>query len=109
MRASKYCSHTDTAGQHCLNLVPGGTRNCDEHQSRWGTTTRRRPKRWNATRERILTRDRNTCYICQRPATQVDHIDNLGDEQDANLAAICTDCHAKKTQTEAQESRLKHH
>ena len=106
MRASKYCSHTDPAGQHCLNLVPGGTRNCPEHQSRWGNTTRRRPKGWANTRARILKRDNHHCYVCGQPATEVDHIDNLGSEADNNLAAICNPCHTTKTLREAQESRL---
>lgn len=107
-RASKYCTHVDRdTGQQCLELVPGGTRNCDQHKTRWGNTTRRRLAGWAKTRARILARDNHTCYLCGGTATQVDHIDNLGSEQDSNLAAICEPCHERKTLREALESRLR--
>ncbi|WP_221899405.1 HNH endonuclease [Xanthomonas sp. GW] len=38
-------------------------------------------------------------------ATEVDHILNVaegGTDDDANLQAICTDCHGAKTQAEAR-------
>ena len=103
-RAPKYC-----ATQDCLELIPGGTSYCRQHRINWagGAPTRRRPPGWQRTRARILRRDKHTCYICGCPdATQVDHIDNLGSEQDDNLAAVCVDCHRRKTLAEARESRL---
>lgn len=106
MRAPKYCTHYDTSGVQCLNLVPAGTRNCPEHQSRWDRSTRRRTGNWRTTRARILDRDNHTCYLCGGPANEVDHIDNLGGEQDSNLASICRNCHTRKTVREALESRL---
>lgn len=53
---------------------------------------------------RILERDNHTCYLCHQPATQVDHIvpwAEGGTHAEANLAAICRDCHAVKTKAEA--------
>ena len=106
VRAPKYCSAKD-----CLVLVPGGTRNCQAHTTRWDSSTRwgnrhTRPKGWAATRARILKRDEHTCRACGRPGNEVDHIDNLGDDSDNNLWVLCHVCHAAKTNAEALESRL---
>lgn len=87
--------------------MPGGVRNCDEHKSRWDSSTRRRPRGWAKIRARILRRDQWICYVCGLRATDVDHINNLGGDDDWNLAAICLRCHKRKTQAEARESRLK--
>lgn len=104
-RAPKYCAQPD-----CLELLPAGTKRCPAHTTRWATS-RRRPPGWAKIRQRILRRDRWTCYlrlpgVCVGHATQVDHIDNLGGDEDENLAAICAPCHLRKTQAEARESQL---
>jgi len=57
-------------------------------------------------RERILLRDGYSCRICGRvSATElvVDHIVPLhlgGAESDENRQALCSDCHAKKSEQE---------
>ncbi|MDD7813680.1 HNH endonuclease signature motif containing protein [Mycobacterium sp. CSUR Q5927] len=100
-RAPKYCAERD-----CLEIVPAGTIRCPTHTVISWSTTRRRPRGWRKTRERILTRDQWRCYVCGCRATEVDHIDNLGSDEDDNLAAICSDCHLRKTLAEARESQL---
>lgn len=68
---------------------------------------------WEQTRKRILRRDKGLCQPClragrYRPAKAVDHIVSKaegGGEGDENLQSICADCHAVKTQAEAQRGR----
>lgn len=69
----------------------------------WSTSDRasRLPDDWPRRRARILKRDGRTCYICQGPATQVDHVQRGDNHDDGNLAAICVPCHKTKTQAEA--------
>jgi 5-methylcytosine-specific restriction protein A len=65
----------------------------------------------------ILKRDRYLCQCeeCRRtgrvlPATEVDHRISKaegGSDDPANLAAINTDCHRKKTATESARARAK--
>ncbi len=92
---------------------------CDKHQvnsSGWqrrqiGTTTTKRGYGWSwqQARERILIRDKGLCQPCFKEgrytsATAVDHIINKaagGSDDDRNLQAICTPCHAGKTQAES--------
>lgn len=103
-RAPKYCSHPDG----CTELVPGGVRCCPTHSVRWDGRTRRRPRGWGKIRLRILKRDRWTCCVpgCGARAVDVDHIDNLGSDDDDNLWSLCRPHHEQKTQAEAMESRL---
>lgn len=66
------------------------------------------PRDWPATRRRILDRDGQRCYRCGRHATDVDHIVPRhlgGSDDDDNLAAICRDCHRRKTGREARARR----
>lgn len=78
-----------------------------------GETKRTRGSAWMAIRERILRRDKGLCQECQRngrlcKATQVDHVTPLhrgGRDYDANLEAICKDCHDTKTAAEMRELR----
>lgn len=105
-RAPKYC-----ATRGCLELLPAGTSWCPAHAPIKWATSRRRPRGWRKTRERILRRDQWACYlqvqgVCVGRATQVDHIDNLGSDEDENLAAICAPCHQRKSLVEARESQL---
>ena len=68
---------------------------------------------WVKTRIRILRRDLHLCQPClsagrPTPATEVDHIKPKakgGCDDDANLQAICTDCHKAKTEREAAEAQ----
>ncbi|MHA7852209.1 HNH endonuclease [Roseovarius sp.] len=68
---------------------------------------------WRKLRLRIMRRDMWLCQPCQRnglitPATECDHIKpkaNGGDDDPANLQAICSACHADKTQAEAKEAQ----
>ncbi|MFJ5923866.1 HNH endonuclease [Kitasatospora sp. NPDC092948] len=68
----------------------------------WSTSTRRGrlPADWPAIRQRILRRDRHTCYRCGGRAREVDHIRRGDDHSDTNLAAICTPCHRAKSSSE---------
>lgn len=107
MRAPKYCSQTD-----CMELVPGGTRNCSAHTSRWDTTPREKRKRdasWFRLRASVLKRDNHTCVYCRAPATVVDHVVALahgGTDTASNLVAACRKCNDDKAKHEALESRL---
>ena len=74
---------------------------------------RTRGSAWMKIRARILRRDKGLCQECQRngrlrEATQVDHITPLhrgGQDNDANLEAICANCHDAKTSSEMREMR----
>lgn len=63
---------------------------------------------WRRTRERILDRDQRLCQPCLASgwvtlATEVDHIRPRaegGRDDDSNLQAICSACHASKTSAE---------
>ena len=71
----------------------------------WATSNRNAtlPRGWATIRARILERDNHTCYECGAHATHVDHIHNSaagGDDRDANLAAMCVDCHQTKSSAE---------
>lgn len=114
MRAPKYCSYRDPdTGLGCMTLVPGGTRNCAEHRSRWDIGRSKHQTindaAWKRKRRDILDRDCHTCVYCGEPATEVDHIvarAHGGTDDDANLVASCHDCNEAKRKREALESRL---
>ena len=76
----------------------------------WASSDRRHrlPPDWKATRRRILRRDKYTCK-CGRPATDVDHIDPSGSDEDWNLESLCSECHGRKSAAEghAAKARLK--
>lgn len=65
---------------------------------------------WQKLRGRILVRDHGLCQPCKRRglvtlAREVDHIvgkDQGGDDNPANLQAICGPCHKAKTAAEAR-------
>lgn len=70
----------------------------------------KQPADWKATRLRILERDGHRCYRCAGLATQVDHVVNEaagGTHDDSNLAAICEQCHRRKSATEAAVGRAR--
>lgn len=89
----------------CPNLRP-----CDTHKPpsrKWAGSTRRAqlPPNWTSIRRRILQRDRHRCTQCGAPANQVDHITPGNDHSDANLRALCHDCHQAKTKVESAQAR----
>lgn len=54
---------------------------------------------------RIRRRDGNRCQACGAYGHEVDHIINVkagGTDRPDNLQTLCTPCHARKTQGEAQ-------
>jgi predicted restriction endonuclease len=59
-------------------------------------------------RQHIVNKQENTCGICKlvlTPYFEMDHIIGLqfgGTDDEANLMALCRDCHAKKSITENQ-------
>ena len=100
----------------CRALVQGGGY-CPDHkqESGWQHTTGQasRHKRgygswWDKLRKVILRRDSGLCQPCKAHgryvvATAVDHIvpkSQGGTNEQSNLQAICTPCHAHKTATE---------
>jgi 5-methylcytosine-specific restriction protein A len=80
----------------------------------WDSSDRRSrlPGDWARRRLRVLRRDHYQCQArdaaglrCLEPAREVDHI-IAGDNHDlSNLQAICSVCHKRKTQREAQAAR----
>lgn len=116
----------------CGTLVRDGSARCVAHKpvGKWGDERRgSRQSRgygaqWEHTRERVLRRDNGLCQCgeCRssgrvRMATEVDHIvckalwrqlhggSLAGVDAESNLGAIAKDCHAAKTQREAQAAR----
>jgi 5-methylcytosine-specific restriction protein A len=65
---------------------------------------------WRRKREAVMRRDQYLCQPCKMQgriteATEVDHITNVaegGTDDATNLQAICSQCHAVKTQAEAR-------
>ncbi len=63
---------------------------------------------WRRLRARILQRDKGLCRTCKKAgritaADEVDHVNPKsqgGDDNPANLAAICAPCHRAKTAKE---------
>lgn len=85
-----------------------------KHQAKKGNTTERGyGHAWRIVRARILRRDKGLCQAClaqgrYRPASDVDHITSKGlggTDDDANLQALCRDCHKAKTANERNGHR----
>lgn len=94
---------------NCFKMVVKKGR-CAKHQLPAYITNYRNdrlPSDWNTRRQIVLRRDKHICYICQEAkATEVDHIVNETDDHSLeNLAAVCKECHSKKTNREAQEAK----
>jgi 5-methylcytosine-specific restriction enzyme A len=70
----------------------------------WEGSTRsdRLPPDWPALRAFVLARDHYRCQVpgCGAPATDVDHIHRGDDHRPANLRAICSPCHRRKSARE---------
>ena len=68
---------------------------------------------WRRVRKQVMRRDHWLCQPCKRegrakPATECDHIkpkSRGGTDDDDNLQAICRECHAAKTESEAAEAQ----
>lgn len=69
---------------------------------------RTRGNAWMAIRSRIMVRAKGLCEHCTkagriRPASEIDHITPLaqgGKDNDANLQALCVECHQAKSKAE---------
>lgn len=74
----------------------------------WGNPRTTTPE-WRALRLVILARDHNRCYKCgDHTATEVDHVDgNHHNDDPANLRAICTPCHRRKSSREGHAARAR--
>lgn len=105
--APRPCTHPG-----CGRLVRDGSGRCDLHprevwsgKRRGKTTERGYGWDWQKQRKRVLERDGWLCQVCGamgwvEPATEVDHILPKalgGTDDEANLQAICKQCHAQKT------------
>lgn len=107
-RAPKKC------GNHsCENRVQGKTY-CIEHAPmNWAGTTRASTTAHKTWRTTVLSRDKGACQIngpgCTHRVTEADHVVPVaegGAEHDVNNGqAVCSPCHKRKTQQEAQRGR----
>ncbi len=114
-RAPKYCAHDD-----CTTLIPGGTRNCPTHTSRWPTdqrTRRTKTPEHEAWRGQVLINARHQCQlrytgVCIDTATQADHIKPVtegGPEFDpTNGQGACEPCHRLKSSDEGHRAQGHH-
>jgi len=81
--------------------------------SRATSTQRGYGAHWRKLREQTLERDRGLCQPCEaegraRLATEVDHRvakSNGGNDELANLQAICRECHRRKTAADRRQRR----
>jgi 5-methylcytosine-specific restriction endonuclease McrA len=90
-----------------------------DHQSNpgpWEGSTRKQrlPSQWQTIRRQILERDSYRCTVikpdgsrCWDPAGEVDHIIPNDDNSPANLAAICSWHHRRKSSIEGNAARLR--
>lgn len=87
---------------------------CPDHRpaawSKSSSSSRSLPRDWNDRRARVLERDGHACYVCGRPAVEVDHLlprTAGGGDELSNLAAICEDHHREKSKAEAAAGRAR--
>ncbi len=78
----------------------------------WETSDRasQLPSNWAELRRLVFERDNRTCQNCGDPGTEVDHIIPGFDDDLSNLQLLCgrgtpRNCHAAKTQHEANAAR----
>lgn len=100
MRAPKACAEVG-----CLEPSTYRGR-CEAHKHpAWGGSGRRDPPGWSAVKKQMRGKP---CAACGSPSTEVDHITPVafgGSHHPSNLQPLCTPCHAKKSQEDAQEGR----
>jgi len=108
----------------CAALVRDGSGFCQAHQSdrrtnrfadarRASASERGYGNAWMKLRNLVMQRDCGLCQPCLKagrvtPARQVDHIVSKsegGTDDEANLQAICLECHKAKTGREAAQGR----
>ena len=108
----------------CSQLVRDGSGYCAIHQkdrtanrfadeNRASASARGYGTEWRKLRAQIMQRDAGLCQSCLKdghvtPATQVDHITPKyrgGTDDEANLQALCKECHRFKTAKEALRGR----
>ena len=110
--APKPCSHPG-----CGVLVRDGSSRCAKHPSTNRFTDKGRGSRqergygaeWSRKREAVLKRDAGLCQHCKQQgrvtlAREVDHNTPKaegGNDDEANLQALCSPCHAAKTKQES--------
>lgn len=116
-RPSKPCAHPG-----CSVLVRDRSGRCDKHQvapgsfgdrSRGSRHERGYGSAWDKLREQIMRRDSGLCQPCGRmgKVAAAHHVDHIvpkaqgGTDDEANLQAICRDCHRAKTQAEANAGK----
>ena len=77
----------------------------------WATSNRRAslPSDWRTIRARILHRD-PTCTLgydcCTVRSVEVDHIGEAHDHRDHMLRGVCSPCHKRRTNEQAQAARI---
>lgn len=76
----------------------------------WETSARRSelPRDWATIRRRILARDpicRLALEVCTGRSNEVDHVGDKHDHSDHNLRGVCTPCHKRRTQEQAQAAK----
>ncbi|MCI1212090.1 MAG: HNH endonuclease [Bifidobacterium tibiigranuli] len=87
---------------------------CEEHQELWQRQSKHTAvinrALWERVRRQALRRDHNTCVICGKPGSEVDHIREVADGGAlydlANAQTLCHQCHLKKTYAMARKRRL---
>lgn len=111
------CSATTTDGtSYCPKHKPKQKSGwADYHKTKNGSSRHKAGygHDWDKLRKSVLIRDRYLCQVCLKlgvytQANQVDHIVNKalgGTNCAANLQAICSPCHKRKTQKEAALAR----
>ncbi|HYZ13760.1 MAG TPA: HNH endonuclease signature motif containing protein [Actinomycetota bacterium] len=65
------------------------------------------PRGWSRLRAQVLLEEPR-CRSCGGPSTEVDHVlarANGGTDDRANLAALCSACHAAKTVRDRTDAR----
>lgn len=106
-RAPRRCSQRD-----CDERVP-----CPTHPTGpWTGSSRRAelPSNWNTIRRNVLRQEpdcqlaytgtwptRNGDVSCTGASTEVDHINDPNDHSRGNLRGVCSACHRRRTQAQA--------
>lgn len=111
-RAARRCGRAE-----CDELMP-----CETHKAQpWAGSDRRAalPPWWNSLARRILKRDPR-CKLaypgewhtskgmasCTKVSTEVDHIGDKHDHSTRNLRGVCSNCHRRRTQEQANAARV---
>jgi 5-methylcytosine-specific restriction endonuclease McrA len=107
--------------RRCPNLGCPNTTPCWTHQAAPWKGSRRKsqlPPDWQKRRALVLDRDGHSCrcpgcrrcsseLACERPATDVDHVQPGQNHDLGNLRSLCRSCHGHKTAAEGNAARKK--